>query len=110
MGDYKCCTLKLDIKGRGMAKSTGCVTPLSFRTGIVRNPPGRDSHLSGHSPPCGVDPVQSMYGMTERGGSLAVKENCHGGTESRRREKAFPLCLRDSVAKAFMTGGEKPSP
>ena len=41
------------------------LSPLSFPTGIVRNPLGRDSHLSGHSPPCGVDPVQSMYGMTE---------------------------------------------
>ena len=25
---------------------------------------GRDSHLSAHSPPCEVDPVQSMYRMT----------------------------------------------
>ena len=25
------------------------------------------------------------------------------------KEKAFPLCLRDSVAKAFMTEGDKPS-
>ena len=42
----------------------GQVTALSFRTGTVRNPSGRDSHLSGHSPPCEVDPVQSMYRMT----------------------------------------------
>ena len=40
---------------------------------------------------------------------FAVKENCHGGTETRRRAKAFPLCLRGSVAKAFMTEGDKPS-
>ena len=46
------------------AVAKGQVTALSFRTGIVRNPSGRDSHLSGHSPPCGVDPVQSMYRMT----------------------------------------------
>ena len=44
-----------------ITKSTGCFTPLSFRTGIVRNPSGRNSNLSGHSPPCEVDPVQSMY-------------------------------------------------
>ena len=41
--------------------------------------------------------------------SFAVKKNCHGGTQTRRREKAFPLCLRDSVAKTFMTEGDKPS-
>ena len=38
---------------------------------------------------------------------FAVKENCHGGKETRRREKK--LFLRDSVAKAFMTQGDKPS-
>ena len=38
---------------------------------------------------------------------FAVKENCHGGTETRRREKKFFLC--DSVAKAFMTEGGEPS-
>ncbi len=42
----------------------GQVTVGSFRTGIVRNPPGRDSHLSGHLPSCEVVPVQSMYRMT----------------------------------------------
>ena len=51
-------------EGSGMAKSTGCFTPLSFRTGMVRNPSGRDGHLSEHSPPCEVGPVKSMYGMT----------------------------------------------
>ena len=47
-----------------LAKIAGCFTPLSFRTGIVRNPSGRDSNLSEHSPPCEVDPVQSIYRMT----------------------------------------------
>ena len=27
----------------------------------------------------------------------------------REEKKAFPLCLRDSVAKAFMTEGDEPS-
>ena len=35
---------------------------------------------------------------------FAVKENYHGGTETRRREKGF-----SSVIKAFMTEGDKPS-
>ena len=39
---------------------------LSLRTGIVRNPLGRDSHPSGY--PCAVVPVQTMYGMTGCGG------------------------------------------
>ena len=47
-----------------LAKNAGCFTPLSFRTGIVRNPSGRDSNLPKHSPPCEVDPVQSIYRMT----------------------------------------------
>ena len=37
---------------------------LSFRIGIVRNPFGRDSHMSGHSPPCELAPVQSLNSMT----------------------------------------------
>ena len=33
---------------------------------------------------------------------FAVKENCHGGTEKRKK-----LCLCVSVAKAFMTEGDQ---
>ena len=29
--------------------------------------------------------------------------------DTKKRKKAFPLCLRDSVAKAFMTEGDEPS-
>ncbi len=46
------------------AVAKGQITALSFRTGIVRNPSGRDSHPAGHSPPCEVDPLQSIYRMT----------------------------------------------
>ena len=49
-------------------------SPLSFRTGVVRNLSGRDSHLSGHSPPCVVDPVQSLYRMTAES---VVISYCH---------------------------------
>ena len=57
------------------------LTPLSFRTGIVRNPSGRDSNLSEHSPPCEVDPVQSMYRMTAgsvgKNGNISQKKDTH---------------------------------
>ena len=71
VSDEKCCVTRLLQKsntpaGRhpreeGVAKSQ--VTVLSLCTGIVRNPSGRDSHLSGHSPPCEMDPVQAIYRM-----------------------------------------------
>ena len=44
-------------QGSGTAKSTGSLTPLSLRAGIVRNPYGRGSHLPGYSPHCEMDPV-----------------------------------------------------
>ena len=37
---------------------------MSLRTGNVTQPTGRESSVSRHSPPCGMVPVQSMYGMT----------------------------------------------
>ena len=48
-----------------MAKSAGCFTVLSLCTGIVRNPSGKNSHLTGHSTIREVAHVQPLYRMTE---------------------------------------------
>ena len=71
------------------------LTPLSFRTGIVRNPSDRDSNLSEHSPPCEVDPVQSMYGMTAE--SVGKRTEKWTPTFSSRETYGFPILRKRQV-------------
>ena len=72
-----------------MAKSTGCLTLLSFCTGIVRNDstvvrPFATTSLEGVAK---GSEKKGTTKSTKKSFSFAVKEDCHGGT--RRREKSF---------------------
>ena len=84
-----------------MVKSTGCFTPLSLRRGIVRNPSGRNSHLSGHAPPGELDPVQPMHRIRVAG--IVDQRAAHGaprflnGSPGRLFENRRPCAVTASA-------------
>ena len=74
----------------------GRVSVLSFRTGIVRNSSGRDSHLSGHIRTVRHSCKRECRKSPEKNGTTKDTKTTKEkkiGTETRRREKKLFLCV-----------------
>ena len=111
------CSVHHPVRGRQSDRTSQQTTH-----GRAAGQVGKDCHGTDfHHAYCRVDQKPDLGGCRKKHKSLEPRRTQRAQRRAflcrerklprrhREEKKAFPLCLRDSVAKAFMTEGDKPS-